>query len=125
MMNSEVEIECSLFYVDDDPDDLQLFKEVAESFGEKVCVFQFPELMLYSLNHPPPVPSIIFVDLNMPSMNGFEVIKKIKNSPVLRSLPIIVYSTSSRLDDVLHCRELGASLFVTKPTRISDLKKVI
>ncbi len=109
-------VSCSLFYVDDDPDDLELFKEACDGIGEDVCIFQYADLMLHSLHNPPPSPSIVFVDLNMPTLNGFDVISEIKSAPSLSHLPIIVYSTSSHHADIERCKLLGVSLFVTKPS---------
>lgn len=120
-----IDVKCSLFYVDDDNDDLLLFKSAAEAIGENVCVFEFGQLMLHSLHNPPPNPSVVFVDLNMPTMNGFEVIKQIKMSPDLCHLPIVAYSTSANPADINRCRMLGVSMFVTKPANFKGIQQVI
>jgi response regulator RpfG family c-di-GMP phosphodiesterase len=124
-MNAGVDVTCNLFYVDDDPDDLEFFKVTAASIGEDVCVFLLGDLMLHALHHPPPDPSVVFIDLNMPTKNGFEVIQEIKSAPNLENLPIVVYSTAATRPTIEKCRELGVSLYITKPTNIGDLKKII
>ncbi len=119
------DVECSLFYVDDDRDDLQIFQEAAQAINEDVCVFEFAELMLYTLHNPPPSPSIVFVDLNMPTINGYEVIRQIKTSPVISHLPVIAYSTSDNPADIERCRLCGAAMFVTKPSTIGAIQKLL
>ena len=70
-------------------------------------------------------PHYIFLDLNMPRMNGKEVLAEIKNTPLIAQIPVIVYSTSNNEFEKQECKHLGAALFVTKPYRLSDLKAVI
>ncbi|HEY0045782.1 MAG TPA: response regulator [Flavobacterium sp.] len=124
-MKPNVDIDCNIFYVDDDRDDLELFKEMAESIGEHVCVFSSADLMLHTLNNPPPDPSVVFVDLNMPIRNGYDVIFEIRNSDLFKHIPIVVLSTASSPAIVEKCRKLGASLYVVKPNSAADLKKII
>jgi CheY-like chemotaxis protein len=125
VMNVEVGVGCSLFYVDDDADDLMMFKEVAASIGESVCVFELADLMLHALHHTPPEPSIVFVDLNMPTKNGFDVVQEIRGAENLKHLPIVVYSTASNRSTIDKCRALGVNLYVTKPTTVNALRKTI
>lgn len=122
---AEIGIECTLFYVDDDQDDLQIFKEAADAIGEDVCVFEFADLMLHTLHNPPPAPSIVFIDLNMPTMDGYDVIKQIKMSPDLCHLPLIAYSTTANSTDINRCKMLGVAMFVTKPPTIQGIQKAI
>lgn len=115
----------SIFYIDDDQDDLDFFHEAVNSMGENVKLFLFPDEMFKILQHPPPLPSVVFLDLNMPLKTGFEIIVDIKSSGNFNNLPLIVYSTTSNKDVVEKCRDLGASLFITKPTSIDALRKMI
>ena len=62
-----------------------------------------------------PWPGILLLDINMPKLNGFEVLKRIKQDPRLKRLPVIVMTTSSRAEDMLRSYELGANAYVTKP----------
>jgi CheY-like chemotaxis protein len=102
-----------------------MFKAAAKAVGETVCVFEMGDDMIKAMHNPPPAPSIIFVDLNMPAKNGFDVIKDIKQSEGFKDLPIVVYSTAANQASILKSMELGASLFVTKPTSVRGIEKII
>ncbi|MBF0695581.1 MAG: response regulator [Flavobacterium sp.] len=122
---SQIALDCNIFYVDDDRDDLELFQEMAESLGENVCVFSSAELMMHTLNNPPPDPTVLFVDLNMPIRNGYEVLAELRASPIFKEIPIVVLSTASAPDIITRCLNLGASLYVVKPTAMKDLRNLI
>jgi response regulator RpfG family c-di-GMP phosphodiesterase len=124
-MNKNFEFSGSIFYIDDDQDDLDFFNDAIESLGENVKLFLFPDDMFKILKNPPPKPSVIFLDLNMPLKTGFEIILEIKKGGKYNNLPLIVYSTSSNSEIIDRCRDLGASLFITKPTSLAALKKAI
>ncbi|WET02402.1 response regulator [Flavobacterium sp. YJ01] len=113
----------TIFYVDDDPDDRMFFEEVTQQIGEQISVFELGDHMLLQLKNPPPYPSVIFLDLNMPVKDGFEVLKEIKQAENLEHLPVIVLSTTSNSETVKRCLNLGASLYVQKSLSLADLKK--
>ncbi len=62
-----------------------------------------------------PRPNLIILDLNMPKIDGREVLRTIKSDPHVRHIPIIVFSTSSADEDVRQSYELGVNCFITKP----------
>ena len=61
-----------------------------------------------------PLPDLVLLDLNMPKVDGFEVLQWIRSHPVLRNLRTIVLTTSERLNDINRAYELGANSFVVK-----------
>jgi chemotaxis family two-component system response regulator Rcp1 len=65
-----------------------------------------------------PRPDMILLDLNLPRRSGAEVLKDIKADPALRTVPVIVLSTSRASKDIEHSYELQASCFITKPTDV-------
>lgn len=71
------------------------------------------------------VPHLIILDLNLIQMNGKEVIKRIKSNNRLRTIPVIVYTTSRNKDDIKELYELGANAYITKPFNLSQAKKVL
>jgi CheY-like chemotaxis protein len=72
-----------------------------------------------------PRPGLILLDLNMPKMDGREALNAIKRDPGLRSIPVIVLTTSSQEEDILRSYDLGANSFITKPVTLDALMKVL
>lgn len=68
-------------------------------------------------------PDYIFLDLNMPRMDGRQCLMEIKRQSRLRDIPLVVYSTSSDEDFQAEMKKLGATAYIVKPTLISLLKK--
>lgn len=60
-------------------------------------------------------PSLVLLDLNLPEMPGFEVLKWIRSQPHFATLPVVIFSSSEREDDQIQARELGANGFIKKP----------
>lgn len=63
----------------------------------------------------------VFLDLNMPRINGKEGLSLLRRDPVFEKMPLIIYSTSNNPDDVNECLKIGATAFITKPSKISTL----
>lgn len=66
-------------------------------------------------------PGLILLDLNMPKKSGREALREIKADPNLRSIPIVVLTTSSSESDVTYSYAQGANAYVTKPSTLTDL----
>ncbi|WP_445454531.1 response regulator [Flavobacterium sp. 25HG05S-40] len=115
----------TIFYADDDADDLDFFNEVATEINQEVSLFQDGIKLLQQLHNPPPFASIIFLDLNMPVKSGFDVLREIKNTKSSIDIPVVILTTSINPDDVKLSKSLGASLYIRKPTSINGLKKAV
>jgi len=72
-----------------------------------------------------PRPGLILLDLNMPLMDGREAFKEIKSDPELRSIPVVVLTTSSAEEDIIKTYEYGVNSFITKPVTFQGLVEVI
>ncbi len=72
-----------------------------------------------------PCPDLILLDLNMPRMDGRQVLREIRGDPHFRALPIIVLTTSSEKEDVELCAQLGVISFITKPTGYAGWVKIM
>jgi CheY-like chemotaxis protein len=70
--------------------------------------------LLRSMNK---LPDLIFLDLNMPKINGLEFLKIVKQDPVLQFLPTVILSTSSNRRDILACYEIGIAGYIIKPLK--------
>lgn len=118
-------LHTTIFYADDDVDDLDFFKEVANELKEPVSLFEEGDKLLYSLHNPPPKASIIFLDLNMPVRSGFDILREIKATPAIEDIPVIIFTTSSNPKDIELSKKLGANLYIRKPASVIALKKAI
>ena len=67
-----------------------------------------------------PRPGLILLDINLPKMDGHEVLRRIKTNEVLRTIPVVMLTTSARDDEVSRCYRSGANSYVCKPMRFTD-----
>jgi two-component system, chemotaxis family, response regulator Rcp1 len=72
-----------------------------------------------------PRPDLILLDLNLPKKDGREVLKEVKESPALKSIPVVVLTTSDSEADVLRSYELHANCYITKPVGLEGFLKVV
>ena len=114
-----------ILLADDDADDVAIFHEALDRVAPRV-EFHTAEngfkLFDMLLRHKP---DVIFLDINMPKMDGWECLTKLKNDAVYGSIPVIVYSTSSAKKDIKKAYSLGAFLFITKPEDFAELLKIL
>ncbi len=117
----------TVFYTDDDEEDLEFFKDIIKGISDnvKIITHQSGKNLLVALNNPPPDPNMLFLDLNMPGMTGFDVLRQIRENEILKELPIIIFTTSQDDEAIAKSRNLGANYFVTKTGNFNDLKKSI
>ncbi len=112
---------------DDDDDDRELFREAVEetTSGVKLTMVKDGEELMNELTvADAKLPDIIFLDLNMPVKSGKECLEEIKNNEKLRHIPIIIYSTSSRREEIEETFKGGANLYISKPDSFNDLKRI-
>lgn len=113
---------------DDDEDDRLLFTDAFDELKVSTVVNTFNNgklLMDYLLEPENVLPHIIFLDLNMPIMNGIECLKEIKQNDRLKNIAIAIYSTSSSNDDIEETFVLGANVYIKKPADFKKLKDVL
>lgn len=109
-----------ILLIEDDSDDVELLKEAFTSndiaFNMEV-IAEGDKVATYLENFEA-VPSLIVMDLNLPKTSGKEIMKMIKDSAVFKTIPLIVFSTSSAKEDIKYAYSMGASKFITKPVTI-------
>jgi two-component system response regulator len=106
-----------LLLAEDNSDDVLLTVEALKEsklFYKIDCVVDGEQLFSF-LCDTIRLPDCILSDLNMPKMDGFEALKKIRSHDRLMYIPFIVFSTSKSETDIKRARELGANAFLTKP----------
>ena len=72
-----------------------------------------------------PRPGLILLDLNMPHMDGREMLREVKQDPKLRQIPVVMLTTSGEPADVLCCYDLGANSFVEKPVDFNEFVRTL
>lgn len=72
-----------------------------------------------------PRPDLILLDLNLPKKGGREVLEEIKQNPDLKSIPVVVLTTSAAEEDILRSYQLHANCYVTKPVDLEQFMKVV
>ena len=72
-----------------------------------------------------PTPDLIFLDLNMPRMDGRAVLGEMKQDQNLKAIPVVILTTSNADEDILRSYNLGANCYVTKPTGLDEFMKVV
>ena len=112
-----------LMIVDDDKDDRFFFRSAIHKYNP---LFEFIEAengddALKQLRKIELFPDFIFLDLNMPKMDGKECLKELKRDKSLKDIPVIIYSTSEYQLDKELCKKLGADYFLTKLSDIYPL----
>lgn len=113
---------------DDDRDDIELFREALEEVHPIVkldYVRNGSELMKYFEKGPGDLPDIIFLDINMPELSGWECLQRIKNNDRLSRIPVIMYSTSSAGRDQQTAIDRGAAGLLTKPANFRTLIRML
>jgi two-component system, chemotaxis family, response regulator Rcp1 len=72
-----------------------------------------------------PRPDLILLDLNLPKKDGREVLREIKENPVLRVIPVVVLTTSASEEDILRTYQLHANCYISKPVGLEGFLKVV
>lgn len=117
----------NILLIDDDNDDQDIFisalGEVSSSV--KCTAISDAVLALDKLRSEAIIPDVIFLDLNMPLMNGQQFLAEIKKDSGLNKIPVIVLSTTSHSAVMRDCRNLGALDFITKPDDYNTLIQIL
>lgn len=113
---------------DDDADDKTLFCEaLSEINPDIVChtASDGKEALAILSEKQIKKPSIIFLDINMPVMDGWQCLGRIKQDDYNKDIPVIMYSTSSYQRDIELALESGAFCFFTKPSDYRELRNIL
>jgi CheY-like chemotaxis protein len=117
----------TVFYAEDDEEDQMIFREAISHLDNslKLHIQKNGQELIDKLHQPPPAPDVVFLDLNMPGKNGLQTLREIRESEKLKDTPVVIFTTSSDAESIEKTKELGASLFVTKPSMFNQLAVVL
>ncbi len=119
--------EKKIMIIDDDQDDRFFFREaLTEILSSAVCVEANDGIdALNQLRKVEQLPDFIFLDINMPRMNGKECLSELKKDVKLKNIPVIMYSTSVSPECIKELKALGSSSYLSKPTDLNKLPEQI
>lgn len=125
----------TILLADDDEEDCMLFLDACKEcrLHNEVRIVGDGEELLEYLNRKgkyaapksSPRPDLILLDLNMPRKDGREALKDIKSDPHLRSIPVVILTTSKTEEDIVRSYDLGVNAFITKPVTFDGLVETI
>ncbi|WP_227013682.1 response regulator [Paenibacillus psychroresistens] len=132
MMDQKLSSDVEILLVEDNPGDIRLIVEVLKDGkiknnlsvvedGEQALAY----LLREGIYTDAIVPDIILLDLNLPKINGTEVLAEIKKHPLLKHIPVIILTTSEAEQDILRAYDLHANCYITKPVNLDQFLNVV
>ncbi|MBN9384397.1 MAG: response regulator [Chitinophagaceae bacterium] len=114
-----------ILLIDDDSDDREIFAWVIKGIDPLLVIDSATDGIeaLDKLKDEHYHPDLIFMDLNMPWMDGLDCLRHIREVSRLNECPVIVYSTSSNPQDIARCRIAGANDYIIKGNEVSVIKQ--
>jgi chemotaxis family two-component system response regulator Rcp1 len=121
---------AEILLVEDNPGDVRLMREalaeisvphrlgVAETGGNALQILRREGVEA-------PRPDLVLLDLNLPDMHGLAVLKAIKTDPALRRIPVVVFSSSEKREEVAEAYNLNANSYIAKPVELADFIRVV
>jgi len=117
----------TIFHIDDDQDDIEFFAFTVNQLSTSASCLSFTDaiLAMQKLISGEILPDVIFLDLNMPLINGQEFLLKLKANRLLCDIPVIILSTSSDSNTIKELKTDGAFDFLTKPSGLIELENLL
>jgi CheY-like chemotaxis protein len=125
----------AILYVEDEETDVMLLQHVLTKAGIDNPVQTVKDgkaAMDYLAGNPPfedrqlhPLPRLMLLDLNLPYWSGFEVLEWLRQQPQLRRLPVVIFTSSNRPDDIARAYDAGANAYLVKPNALADLSSLV
>ena len=115
----------NIYLVDDDTDDQLFFTDALREIDSGIAcsIANNGREALENLRSMTLLPEILFLDLNMPFMNGYECLSQLKNEIRLSRIPVVIFTTSNDPRDAEITHQLGAEVFLSKPPEFKQLRE--
>jgi CheY-like chemotaxis protein len=131
-MTHTVVKEIEILLVEDNPGDVRLTREALKE-GRVLNNLHVASDGVVALEYlrregkyaSAPIPDLVLLDLNLPRMDGREVLAVIKNDPALRRIPVVILTTSRAEEDILNTYDLHANCYITKPVDLDQFMTVV
>lgn len=123
---------CDILIVEDNPGDIRLMQELLRESPRVNRIYvaidgQEAIAFLRGLDRPAGIPrlSLVILDLNLPQKDGFDVLNEIRSDPSLQHVPVVVFSSSTRPDDVRRAYAGNANCYVPKPRTLDGYTEAL
>jgi CheY-like chemotaxis protein len=111
-----------VLYVDDDPEDIEIFVEaVKECDRSAKCLVARDGKKAVDILHSGLLPNVIFLDINMPVINGRLILTEIRKDKKFDDIPVVMYSTTINPGEIEEYKKMGANRFLVKHSHFQDL----
>ena len=131
-MGTRDSISIEILMIEDNPGDVRLTREVlkdAKVHNRLMAVKDGQEAMNYLYKNAPYAdvsrPDLILLDLNLPRMSGLEILHKIKSDQGLKSIPVVILTSSQAEKDILAGYEGYANAYITKPVSLDQFSRIV
>jgi len=121
----------SILLVEDNPDDIEITRR-ALAQGRVINELTLArdgqealDILSAAKNGETRYPGLILLDLNLPKVDGREVLERIKTDPKLKRIPVVVLTVSTREEDIVRSYDLGVNTFISKPVQFQEFIKVV
>jgi chemotaxis family two-component system response regulator Rcp1 len=118
----------NVLLVEDNEGDVVLAKEAFRRVSSDINIthiYDGEDVIAYLNSKIITLPNLIVLDLNLPGMNGLEILKFIKSTEHIKNIPVVVFTTSNNLKDISKCTELKADSYVIKPIDLMEYFDVV
>jgi two-component system, chemotaxis family, response regulator Rcp1 len=123
---------AAILLVDDNPADIDLISEMLVDGNELACIssvvngVEAISFLRRQGNYAQSArPALVLLDLNLPCKDGRAVLAEVKADPILRKIPIVIFSTSQAPSDIARSYELGANCYVSKPGNLPEFTSTV
>lgn len=111
-----------ILYVDDDPEDIEIFIEaLKECHNSATCIVARNGREALNILQTEMLPDLIFLDINMPVINGRTILAEIRKDKKFNAIPVVMYSTTINANEMEEYKQMGASHFMIKHNHFQDL----
>jgi two-component system response regulator len=123
-----------IVYVEDEPDDAffmrRAFQQCAPDIELKILTNGQEAIRFFADDFTPSLredlkPGLVLLDLNLPGSSGLDVLREIRSKPLLRVLPVIMYTSSNQTVDIVEAYRRGCSAYLVKPHSPDKLKEMV
>ena len=111
-----------ILYVDDDPEDIEIFEEAVKEINSSArCLIAKNGRRAMDMLQGELIPDLIFLDINMPVIDGKSVLLEIRQNEKFKNIPVVMYSTTVNSREIEEYKKMGANHFLTKHNTFQDL----